>query len=214
MKVFINPDSTAWMGRAACRGSGLEFVDVRTQGDLEQLLALCDSCPVIMECAKFALTTNSEGVWGGRLIAAKSAQGGRSPQQGPHRVLCRAKHCAMYLRSGEGRYCALHSDLDEQKTSRERHPKRRRCHLRWCQRGVDEGETYCPGHIKDPDAILSSNAKCIFPGCQTQLRTNGSDKCSRHRRLCPVDDCGRRLMAAEYTMCATEKLTPGEHYAA
>jgi hypothetical protein len=54
----------AWMDRAACAGSAVNFVpDERS--DPEPALRICRSCPVARECLDHARRHKREGIWGG-----------------------------------------------------------------------------------------------------------------------------------------------------
>lgn len=54
-----------WQERAACKGSDLDFIDPPLKGRGE-LLAVCEGCPVVVECFKFAISDrDNSGVWGG-----------------------------------------------------------------------------------------------------------------------------------------------------
>jgi WhiB family transcriptional regulator, redox-sensing transcriptional regulator len=57
-------DDETWLERAACSGVGWEaFFD---SPDLEPALNLCRSCPVRIDCLRFAVQAGLDwGVWGG-----------------------------------------------------------------------------------------------------------------------------------------------------
>ena len=60
-----------WRRDAACRDTSPDlFFPVGTTGQalvqIDQARAVCDTCPVQVECLQFALATNQDsGVWGG-----------------------------------------------------------------------------------------------------------------------------------------------------
>ena len=58
-----------WHEQAACRGKDISlfFPNKAGPGHLREALAVCDTCPVVTECADWAVTRNElYGVWGGR----------------------------------------------------------------------------------------------------------------------------------------------------
>ena len=60
-----------WRDRAACRGEDPELFFPIGAGDaalsqVEQARGVCQRCPVIEECLRFAISTGQDaGVWGG-----------------------------------------------------------------------------------------------------------------------------------------------------
>lgn len=59
-------DQTAWMDKAACRGSKFDFVpENETSRGLRDAQRWCDVCEVRSECLNNALVVGSKGYWGG-----------------------------------------------------------------------------------------------------------------------------------------------------
>lgn len=64
-------DADEWRSRSLCRDSNPDlFFPVGATGtalgQIEAAKAICQECPVTIECLEFALATNQEaGVWGG-----------------------------------------------------------------------------------------------------------------------------------------------------
>ena len=56
-----------WADRAACKGMGKTFyANNNNLTAIDAALALCCTCPVVMECQQYALANGEEfGVWGG-----------------------------------------------------------------------------------------------------------------------------------------------------
>ena len=56
----------SWQTEASCRGVDAELFFPATEDDAMPAKAICDSCPVRLECLAFALERNEKfGVWGG-----------------------------------------------------------------------------------------------------------------------------------------------------
>ena len=72
ISILVDQTSTArWRERAACQAATAElFFPVGRTGDaveqIEAAKAVCQTCPVHVDCLRFALETNQEaGIWGG-----------------------------------------------------------------------------------------------------------------------------------------------------
>ena len=62
------PNATGrWAERAACKGMVKTFyANNNNLTAIDKALALCRTCPVVMDCQQYALDNNEEyGVWGG-----------------------------------------------------------------------------------------------------------------------------------------------------
>jgi hypothetical protein len=67
------------MRRAACTGSGLDFVpDTYTPRDVERAIAVCQSCPVRDPCLAFARASGAVGVWGARYFGTRAEHRARA----------------------------------------------------------------------------------------------------------------------------------------
>ncbi len=56
-----------WMSQAACREVEPEMFFAEDPRAQKQAIGVCKACPVLAECLDYAITTNSEGIWGGLL---------------------------------------------------------------------------------------------------------------------------------------------------
>jgi len=73
-----------WFARAVCLDHDAELW-FAAPGSVHEAIALCQTCPVIAECARFADRTNARyGVWGG-----VDREAGRSPGKPAGRVALR-----------------------------------------------------------------------------------------------------------------------------
>lgn len=54
----------SWHSDAACRGVGTELFFPARGGDVRAAKAICETCPVVAECAE-AGQDETHGVWGG-----------------------------------------------------------------------------------------------------------------------------------------------------
>lgn len=73
-------NTTAWMDRAACRGSTLEWTYDRQPGRtvMRHLAAVCSFCPVRADCAHYAIEQRCDnGVWAGLWLPTSSTANGR-----------------------------------------------------------------------------------------------------------------------------------------
>ena len=60
---------TSWMDQAACRGvdPGLFFPERGARAAFDRIRAICETCPVQVECLEYALEINTQhGFWGGK----------------------------------------------------------------------------------------------------------------------------------------------------
>lgn len=72
-KARLTDDLTAseWWDRAACKGADTESFFPASASRVDNTLeeqsakAHCRRCPVIHDCAEFAVTTGQHGIWGG-----------------------------------------------------------------------------------------------------------------------------------------------------
>lgn len=56
----------SWMARAACRGERIDVFFPTLGHDSRPARAVCDACPVLPACLRFALDDETlTGVWGG-----------------------------------------------------------------------------------------------------------------------------------------------------
>jgi WhiB family redox-sensing transcriptional regulator len=63
-----------WLQRAACRGMNAEFFfPERGRTYLaRETIAICQTCPVRLECLEYALGTNERfGIWGGMTVSER-----------------------------------------------------------------------------------------------------------------------------------------------
>ena len=63
-----------WVDRAACVGYDPElwFPMDKSFVEMREPILVCNSCPVIQDCYKFAVTTRQHyGIWGGVLFTSK-----------------------------------------------------------------------------------------------------------------------------------------------
>ena len=74
---------TDWMTRAACRGMDPEiFFPERGEGNTAAK-AVCDRCPVRLECLALAVSSaEAYGVWGGLSVQARERLAGRRMPRG------------------------------------------------------------------------------------------------------------------------------------
>jgi WhiB family redox-sensing transcriptional regulator len=56
-----------WMSLAACRSTPPDLFFAEDPRGQAAAIAVCKACPVLAECLDYAVTTNSEGIWGGLL---------------------------------------------------------------------------------------------------------------------------------------------------
>ena len=56
-----------WMSVAACRSASPDLFFAEDPRGQAAALEVCKACPVLAECLDYAITTNSEGIWGGLL---------------------------------------------------------------------------------------------------------------------------------------------------
>lgn len=91
------PERPAWQADAACAGVGTElfFADASGQFSAEAL-AVCNTCPVRVECLDWALANgDDEGVWGGMTASQRRRLRRRrnaSPKVAARRVEARRLH--------------------------------------------------------------------------------------------------------------------------
>ena len=57
----------AWTQQAACKAESLDifFPNRYTENTVQKPFALCQDCPVRIDCLHEAITTSSVGIWGG-----------------------------------------------------------------------------------------------------------------------------------------------------
>lgn len=55
------------MEQAACRDVDPEWFFSDRPEEIEAALRVCSRCKLHMECLRYAIQTNSEGIWGGYL---------------------------------------------------------------------------------------------------------------------------------------------------
>ena len=56
-----------WMSVAACRSAPPDLFFAEDPRGQAAAIEVCKACPVLAECLDYAITTNSEGIWGGLL---------------------------------------------------------------------------------------------------------------------------------------------------
>lgn len=56
-----------WMSVAACRSAPPDLFFAEDPRGQKAAIEVCKQCPVLAECLDYAITTNSEGIWGGLL---------------------------------------------------------------------------------------------------------------------------------------------------
>ena len=54
-----------WMDRAACRDVNPEWFFSEDPEETEAALRVCSRCDLHVECLRYAIETNSDGIWGG-----------------------------------------------------------------------------------------------------------------------------------------------------
>ena len=54
-----------WMERAACRDVNPDWFFSEESEEIEAALRVCSRCDLHLECLRYAIETNSEGIWGG-----------------------------------------------------------------------------------------------------------------------------------------------------
>jgi len=65
-KVAVHEPNPPWMGDAACVGADPDFWFPPVGGTGAEAKAICARCPVLSECADYALADSSlTGIWGG-----------------------------------------------------------------------------------------------------------------------------------------------------
>lgn len=82
-------DARDWMPQALCRGKGDLFFPekpgIHGAKQAKEAAAICRSCPVIVECGKYRVETDSGwGVWAGTVYRTSNAgvsEGGPKPMR-------------------------------------------------------------------------------------------------------------------------------------
>jgi hypothetical protein len=63
LRLFVRPD---WMVDAACRGLDVNLFFPAQGGPTREIRAVCDGCPVRVECRDYAVASGEgDGFWGG-----------------------------------------------------------------------------------------------------------------------------------------------------
>jgi WhiB family redox-sensing transcriptional regulator len=66
--------STAWRGKAACKGTDPDIFYPVNEDGAEEAKAVCRGCPVRRQCLEYALANlEKEGVWGGLTVRERRA---------------------------------------------------------------------------------------------------------------------------------------------
>ena len=66
MLSAVVPEPTSWQAEAACHDADAELFFSLEEGDQQQALAICASCPVRRECLEHAIAQGEQyGIWGG-----------------------------------------------------------------------------------------------------------------------------------------------------
>lgn len=71
---FTDGSERTWMKEAACRGAdtNLWFPEKGHQAQYKQAVAVCNRCPVRIECAEYG-ATEQYGIWGGMNLKQRQA---------------------------------------------------------------------------------------------------------------------------------------------
>lgn len=65
LEEFFGQHRPAWMAQGLCRGQLTDLWFPGLGGDLETPKAVCERCPVLVECLSYALANPVCGIWGG-----------------------------------------------------------------------------------------------------------------------------------------------------
>ena len=73
---MLGSDYPVWTDTPACTGIDVEmfFTDDNLRySDLQGVIKICNTCPVIQQCFDYAIKYNVNGVWGGTSEAQRRA---------------------------------------------------------------------------------------------------------------------------------------------